>query len=156
MSDRVFTGVELVFYPEYRNDRLRFGKPVGRLNLDKRRALALFEPGQVFGYLRWSANEFGTQIWCLLIAQSVGKGERVVRLEGVKPGASVLLQLNGAARVRQMLKRLDVLETEGFTLQDISPSYFRHLHNRCLTRSKIRPYSIFQQRAVKAAGRVRQ
>ena len=109
MCDRVLTGVELVFYPEYRNDRLRFGKPVERLNLDKRRALAWFEPGQVFGYIRWSANEFGTQTWCLLIMQAVGKGERIVRLEGVKPGASVLLQLNGAARVRQMLKRLDVL-----------------------------------------------
>ncbi len=156
MSDRVLTGVELVFYPEYRNDRLRFGKPVERLNLDKRRALALFEPGQVFGYLRWSANEFGTQIWRLLIAQAVGKRERIVRLEGVKPGASVLLHLNGATRVRLMLKRLDTLEAEGFALQDISPSYFRHLHNRSLTRSKIRSYSILQQRAAEAAGRVRQ
>lgn len=156
MSDGVLTGVELVFYPEYRNDRLRFGKPVERLNLDKRRALAWFEPGQVFGYIRWSANEFGTQIWCLLIAQAVGKGERIVRLEGVNPGASVLLHLNGATRARLMLKRLDVLETDGFALQDISPSYFRQLHNRSLTRSKIRPYSILQQRAVKAAGRVRQ
>lgn len=154
MCDRVLTGVELVFYPEYRNDRLRFGKPVERLNLDKRRALAWFEPGQVFGYIRWSANEFGTQTWCLLIMQAVGKGERIVRLEGVKPGAAVLLHLNGATRVRQMLKCLDTLEAKGFVLQNISPSYYRHLHNRSLTRSQIRPYSLLQQRAIEAAGRV--
>ncbi|AQQ05399.1 hypothetical protein B0E33_18985 [Roseibium algicola] len=155
MSDRLFTTVELVFYPEFRNDRLRFGRPVGRVDLDRRRALAVFDPGEMFGYVRWYANEYGTQSWSFLVAQTLGQLDRqgvaLTRVDGIKPGAGILLHLDGAARVRQLFKLLDALEARGFEAEDISPSYYRHLHNRILTRSEIRPYSNTQHRAVQTA-----
>ncbi|MBG6173640.1 hypothetical protein IWQ55_000788 [Labrenzia sp. EL_208] len=154
MCDRLLTTIELVFYPEYRNDRLRFGKPKERILLDRRRALSVFEPGHLFGYLRWSSNEFGTEVWVLVVGQSAGPGETITRLQGVKPGAVILLHVSGAARVRKMLAHLDTLEARGFTPHKISPAYFRHLHNRILTRCDFRPYSETQSRAIQAARRV--
>lgn len=56
-----FTHVEIAFYPEFLNHWLRFGEPDQWLDLDRRRLLALFKPGRVFGYVRWRANEYGTQ-----------------------------------------------------------------------------------------------
>ncbi|MHA7774681.1 DUF2840 domain-containing protein [Roseibium sp. M-1] len=155
MSEQFLTVVDLVFYPEFRNDRLRFGAPRQRLTLDKRRALAVFRPGALFGYLRWTANEFGTQIWSLAVGRTARPGEPITRLQGVRPGAEILLQLSGAARVKRILKHLDALETSGFALPEISPAYYRHLHNRSLTGFGFRPYSIGQQRAVQASDRVR-
>ena len=57
----VFTGVEIAFYPEFINFWLRFGAPDAQNVLDQRRSLALFGPGQIFGYVRWQANAYGTQ-----------------------------------------------------------------------------------------------
>ena len=155
MSEQFLTVVELVFFPEFRNDRLRFGAPQDRVLLDRRRALAVFRPGALFGYLRWTANEFGTQIGSMLVGRTARPGAPITRLQGVRPGAEILLQLSGAARVKRILKHLDALETSGFALQEISPAYYRHLHNRILTGIEFRPYSIGQHRAVEVSDRVR-
>ncbi len=154
MSEKFLTVVELVFFPEFRNDRLRFGAPQVRVLLDRRRSLAVFTPGALFGYLRWTANEFGTQIWCLVVGRTARPGEPITRVQGVRPGAEILLQLNGATRVRRILKHLDALETLGFALQEISPAYYRHLHNRSLAGIGFRPYSVDQHRAMQASDRV--
>ncbi len=155
MSEQNLTAVELVFYPEYRNDRLRFGATQKLVLLDRRRSLAVFTPGALFGYLRWTANEFGTQIWCLVVGRTARSGAPITRVQGVRPGAEILLQLNGATRVRRILKHLYTLETLGFALQEVSPAYYRHLHNRSLTGIEFRPYSIDQHRAVEASDWVR-
>jgi len=155
MTERNLTIVELVFYPEYINFWLRFGQPVQRIDLDRRRALAVFGPGQIFGYVRWHANEFGTQAWSFSIGKTRWPNQQITRLEGVRPGAAILLSLSGAARVRRALKRIDRLESQGVALEDVSASYYRHLHCRVLIRSKVRSYSATQHAAHLAARKVR-
>ena len=65
-----FTRVEIAFYPEHLNHWLRFGAPETQQDLDRRRSIALFRPGQVFGYVRWRANEYGTQEWRFTIVRA--------------------------------------------------------------------------------------
>ena len=73
--NREFTLVEIVFYPEYLNNWLRFGTPDLEYDLDRRRALACFKPGRIFGYVRWVANEYGTQKWHLYVVRTVGASQ---------------------------------------------------------------------------------
>lgn len=155
MTGNSFTRVELAFYPEHLNYWLRFGSPVDRIELDRRRSLAVFEPGQVFGYVRWSANEYGTQDWRLTILAAKEPHIMLSRVPGVSPGVEVLLLVKGKASVRRCLEVLGKLESNGFALEDVSPSYYRHVHVRLTANRKIRSYSLDQHRAHLAAKQVR-
>ena len=53
------TLVEIVFLPDWLNHWLRFGEPDRAHDLDRRRSIALFGPGRLFGYVRWRANDYG-------------------------------------------------------------------------------------------------
>jgi hypothetical protein len=154
MTDRNLTSVEIAFYPEYLNYRLRFGSPIKLVRLDRSRSLAFFKPSRVFGYLRWYANESGTQAWRFTVAEAKEPHIMLSRLQGIKPGAEVLLLLSGAAHVRRALSVVDDLETRGFKPEDVSPSYYRHLHVRLSTGRDIRPYSVDQHAAHLAARRL--
>ena len=147
----VFTGVEIAFYPEFINFWLRFGEPNAEHVLDRRRSLTLFGPGQIFGYVRWRANAYGTQDWRIVIAQNGAPSQAMTRLEGVQPGAEVLLSATGNARVKRVLAQLDGLEAAGFDLAAISPAYVRHIHNRIAVSRPIAPYSDDQHAAILAA-----
>ncbi|WP_417462962.1 DUF2840 domain-containing protein [Kordiimonas sp.] len=155
MTGNSLTRVELAFYPEHLNYWLRFGSPVDRIELDKRRSLAVFEPGQVFGYVRWSANEFGTQDWRLTVLEAQEPHIMLSRVPGVSPGVDVLLLVKGKGPVKRTLAVLDQLETDGFPLEDVSPSYYRHVHVRVTANRKIRSYSQDQHKAHLAEKRVR-
>ncbi len=155
MIDQNLTRVELAFYPEYTNYWLRFGTPKERIELDKRRALAFFAPSQVFGYVRWSANEFGTQDWRLTILQAQEPSLLLSRVPGVMPGAEILLLMKGSGPVKRGLAALDRLQANGFVLEEVSPSYYRHMHVRLIANRAIRPYSCDQNAAHLAAIRVR-
>lgn len=154
MNSRNLTRVELAFYPEHTNHWLRFGSPVERIVLDKRRSLALFEPDQIFGYVRWSANEYGTQEWRLTVLQAQKPSLLLSRVSGVIPGAEVLLLMRGKTRVKQAFIHLDALEAKGFALTDVSPSYYRHIHVRLMAKREVHAYSSEQQAAHLAARRV--
>lgn len=155
MTNNSYTRVELAFYPEHLNYRLRFGVPLKRIELDRRRSLALFSPGQVFGYVRWSANEFGTQDWRLTILEAHEPHLMLSRVPGVSPGVEVLLVMKGKGRVKRVLSVLDQLEAQGYALEQVSPSYYRHMHVRLTANREIRPYSADQHAAHLAAKRVR-
>lgn len=150
MSDH-FTCIELVFYPEHVNFWLCFGEPDERLDLDRRRSLALFGPSKVFGYVRWRANEYGTQDWRVAIVRTGAPSWLLTRLEGVHPGGEILLSATGKSRVKRALAQLDALEEAGFELAEISPAYYRQVHNRIAVSRPTREYSDEQHRAFKAA-----
>lgn len=154
MNDTNLTRVQIAFYPEYTNHWLRFGKPVEQIQLDRRRSLSLFKPGQIFGYVRWSANEYGTQEWRLTVLQAQMPSLLLSRVPGVIPGAEVLLLMIGKTRVKQAFVHLDALEAKGFALTDVSPSYYRHIHVRLMARREVHVYSSDQQAAYLAAKRV--
>ncbi len=150
-----FTRVEIAFYPEHLNHWLRFGAPDEQQDLDRRRSLAFFTPGQIFGYVRWRANEYGTQDWRFTIVKTAEPSLLLSRIEGVDPGGEVLLLATGNTKVKRALLQIDALEADGFEPADVSPAYYRHVHNRIATRRPIRAYSMAQHEAYLAAQRVK-
>ena len=146
-----FTGVEIVFCPEFRNDWLRFGAPDARIRLDRRRTLVLFRPRRIFGYVRWQANEYGTHGWRFVVAQTRSPHERVSQIAGVRPGAEMHLSAVSATNIKRALSQIDALERAGFSANGVSPNYYRHVHSRIVTRQPIRPYTAEQHAAHVAA-----
>jgi len=149
-----FTRVEIAFYPEHLNHWLRFGAPDEQQDLDRRRSLAFFKPGRVLGYVRWRANEYGTQDWRFTIVKTVEPSLLLSRFEGVHPGGEILLLATGNTKVKRALLQIDALEMDGFEPADVSPAYYRHVHNRIATRRPIRTYSMAQHQAYLAAQQV--
>lgn len=148
------TCVQIAFYPEFVNHWLRFGEPDHWLDLDRRRAMAFFGPSRVFGYVRWQANEFGTEEWRFTVGQAVAPSTSLRRIEGVGPGGVVLLLATGKAKVKRALLQIDALEAQRFEPTEVSPSYYRHIHNRIAVGQPIRHYSEAQHAAHLAARRV--
>ena len=126
------------------NHRLRFGEPHSETRLGWHSRLASFKPAQIFGYIRWSANEYGTQDWRLFVCKAgglhsqnlgldggnTGHHNRLTRIPSVLPGAHILLKTQGKARVKRALEYIDRLEKDTGELSLITESYWRHLHNR--------------------------
>ena len=150
----LFTRVEIAFYPEYLNHWLRFGEPDEQQDLDRRRSLALFKPGRVFGYVRWRANEYGTQDWRFTIVRTAAPSLLLSRIEGVTPGGEVLLLASGNAKVKRALLQIDALEAAGVQPADVSPADYRHVHNRITAGQPVRAYSTAQHTANLAARQV--
>lgn len=149
-----FTRVEIVFYPEHLNHWLRFGVPDAQQDLDRRRSLAVFRPGRVFGYVRWRANEFGTQEWRFTIVRTSEPSLPLSRIPGVDPGGEVLLLAAGNTRVKRALLQIGVLEADGFDPAGVSPAYYRHVHNRITAGQPVRAYSREQHAAYSASKKV--
>lgn len=149
-----FTRVQIAFYPEHLNHWLRFGAPDAQQDLDRRRSLALFKPGQVFGYVRWRANEYGTQEWDFAIVRTAEPSLLLSRIPGIRPGGDVLLLVTGNAKVKRALLQIDVLEADGFDPAEVSPAYYRHVHNRIAAGQPIRAYSRRQHAAYLALKKV--
>jgi len=149
-----FTRVEIAFYPEHLNHWLRFGATDAQQDLDRRRSLALFKPGRVLGYVRWRANEYGTQEWRFTIVRTAEPSLLLSRIPGVCPGGEVLLLVTGNTKVKRALLQIDVLEADGFDPADVSPAYYRHVHNRIAAGQPVRAYSRDQHAAYLASQEV--
>jgi len=98
------------------NHRIRFGEPHKIISLDKYRKLACFKPGSKLGYIRWHANEYGTQDWRLFVLKTQNTG-LLTRVPGVTPAVKVLAAFNGTQAVKRALVALD--EAEKTTLKPI-------------------------------------
>ena len=149
-----FTRVEIAFFPEHLNWWLRFGAPDESQDLDRRRSLALFKPDRIFGYMRWRANEHGTQEWRFTIVRTTTRTQLPSRIEGVRPRGDVLLLASGNTKVKCALSQIDALEAAGFEPAEVSPDYYRHVHNRIITSRPVRAYSEIQHQAHLTAQRV--
>ena len=126
-----FTLVLISYRKNRHNHRLRFGAPKRQIRLDWQRALAAFIPGQTFGYIRWTANRYGTQDWRFFVVQAVYNGP-LTALPGVRPGGDILLETQGRTRVTRTLQWLDALETEVEDLAVISTAFWRAAHQSLL------------------------
>ena len=151
---KLFTRVEVAFYPEYLNNWLRIGDPVYDFDLDRRRSLAIFKPGQIFGYIRWRANEYGTQEWRFVIVKAVEPLHRMSRFRGIQPGGEILLTTSGKIKVKRALSQIDLLENNGFDPSKVSPNFYRQLHNRTMINRPVSGYASQQHEAYLAARKV--
>ena len=143
----LLTRVEVLYLPDLVNYWLPCGNARHWEELDRRRALAYFVPGKVIGYVRWEANEYGTTFWRFWIAIAGRSGNRLQRVPGIRPGAEVLLDASGKARVKRALGAIDGLTANQFDPAHVAPAYFRHLQIRVHTRRPVRAYTAAQYRA---------
>lgn len=137
----LLTRAELLFLHRRADYRLRFGAPDITRCLDKARALAMFKPGQVFGYLRWRADENGAEDWRFVIVKVRAPRRSVATADGVRGSGEALLSIAGAAKVRRALLQIDLLEAAGFDPAAVSPGFYRHLHDAIEKAEPVRAYS---------------
>ncbi|MFT3964651.1 MAG: DUF2840 domain-containing protein [Sphingobium sp.] len=143
----VFTDAALMHQPEMADDRLCFGDPAETRTLSPRRSIASFVPGAIFAYIRWRGGEHGTTSWRLWVLCAAAPGERIQSIDGITPGAHILLAVAGPPKVRQVLALIDAIERAGFSPADVAASWWRVAHNRIAANRTVRPYGLDEHRA---------
>ena len=133
------TSVLICYRNKRMNHRLRFGTPVSTIRLGWRRSAALFMPEQIFGYIRWTANKYGTQDWQLFVCRA-SISNRLTRIPGVMPAAELLLHTRGSTRTKRALEIVDELETHHGHLAKVSESHWKYLHNQLEIGWQVRPF----------------
>lgn len=136
------TTVLIAYHKNRMNHRLRFGTPISTIRLGWRRSGAIFMPDQIFGYIRWTANKYGTQDWQLFICKS-SVSNQLTRIPGVMPAAELLLHTRGSTRTKRALEIIDELELHHGHLAKVSISYWKYLHNQLEIGGRARPFIKF-------------
>lgn len=148
------TQVELVWIEKQIEHWIRFGREVCEQVLDRRRRILFFPPGATFALVRWAANEHGTVLSRLDILRAVGPGEACQTIPTVTPGGDILLRVDGWPKVERMLQLIDAIEAIGIDPVDVSPDYWRHVHNRLAVGETPRAYTMQRHRAFLLARRM--
>ena len=91
----------LVFYEGRIEHWLRFGTQDRERILDRRRRVIAFAPGEIFAFVRWESNDYGTVLSRLDILRACDAGEVIATVPGVTPGGEILLRLDGWPRVKR-------------------------------------------------------
>ena len=120
---------------------IRFGRIVQETIQSRSRRTVGFDPGAVFAFVRWSANEHGTAESRIDILRAVGRGEGCSTVPHVTPGGEILLRLSGWPKVEAALLAIDQVESLGLAPEDVCPDHWRHVHNRLTTGLIARPYT---------------
>ena len=141
------TTVELTYIAKRIDHWTRFGQPVSDKVLDKRRRLLAFAPGSVFGFIRWTANDYGTVVSCFDIVRAVDMHEPFQTVPFVRPGGELLLDVSGWPKVRRVLEEIDTIEELGLHPADICPDHRRVLNGRIATNVASRPYTRARHKA---------
>ena len=118
-----FTVIQCHFVKGLLNHRLRFGTIHKTIKLDKYRFLACFKPGETLGYIRWRANEYGTQDWRFFILKTQNSG-LLTRVPGVTPAVKVLAAFNGTQAVKRALSAFDDVEKSSPDLIETLPDAY--------------------------------
>ena len=141
------THVTLIWREGEREDWLRFGRPVAERILDRRQRIESYAAGQVFGLVRWAANDYGTIRSTLDIVRAVSSGEPCTPIAQVDPGGELLLSVRGWPKVNQVFRLIDAIEASGIDPCVVAPDHWLHVHNRMAGREVPRGYSPARHRA---------
>lgn len=143
----LLTHVELTWREKRIEHWIRFGNPVHEQILDRHRRLVSFAPGSVFAFVRWASNDFGTIISRIDIVRAVAAGEPHQTLPFVRPGADLLLKIDGWPKVERVLQAIDAVEALSIDPVDAAHDHWRHIHNRLSAGEETRPYSTERHQA---------
>jgi hypothetical protein len=141
------TVVELTWREKRIEHWIRFGRAAEDQRLDRHRRVVVFAPGNVFAFVRWAGNEYGTVISRIDIVRAVAAGESFQTLPFVRPGGEILLRITGWPKVEAVLKAVDAIEALGVDPADVAPDHWRHVHNRISVNEPFRAYGCEQHRA---------
>ena len=141
------TTVELIWYEGQLEHWLRFGSFIDERMIDRRRRIVSFAPGQVFGFVRWQANDYGTIVSRLDILRASHASEIISSVPGVTPGGEILLRLDRWPKVQTAFEAITAIEQDDIDPVDVSPAYWCHLHNRIICNQPYRRYARDQHRA---------
>lgn len=140
-GDQSLTFVELTWHKRRIENRIRFGHPIGQQVLDRHRRVVSFAPGNIFCFVRWAANDYGTILSRADIVRAVAAGERYQTLPFVRPGGDILLRMDGWPKVERLLHAIDAVEALGIDPADAAPDYWQHVHNRLSVNEAPRDYT---------------
>ncbi|MEM7667378.1 MAG: DUF2840 domain-containing protein [Pseudomonadota bacterium] len=141
------TTIELTWI-EGRIERwLRFGRIVQETIKSRSVRVVGIDPGNIFAFVRWAANDYGTVESRIDILQAVRPGERYSTVPFVTPGGVSLLRLSGWPKVEAVLLSIDQIEAEHIAPEEVCPDYWRHVHNRLACNLEPRAYTPFRHEA---------
>lgn len=141
------TQVELLWLEGQIERWIRFGRPAAERLIDRRSRVLEFRPGAIFALVRWRAGDYGTIESRIGILRAVGVGEAFTTHPFVAPGAEILLNLSGWARVQAVLAAIDTVEGLGLRAEDAAPDHWRHVGARIGVGLPARPYDRARHRA---------
>ncbi|CAH0178208.1 DUF2840 domain-containing protein [Roseomonas sp. CECT 9278] len=141
------TRVELLWL-EGRIERwIRFGQIAEETILDRRRRVVAFAAGEVFAFVRWASNGYGTVVSRIDILRAVGPGEAFSTIGFVEPGAEILLRMSNWPKVNEVLRAIDAVERAGVAAEEACPDHWRHVMNRLAAGDQPRAYTRERHRA---------
>ena len=146
IPDRL-THLELTWLAKHVEQRVRFGRPVASLRLDRHRRCVSFAPNAIFAIVRWVGNNYGTVSSEIDILRAVAPGERCTTVPFVQPGGEVLLSIKNWPKVERVLQAIDAVEALGINPADAAPDHWRHVHNRLIVGERPRAYTLTRHRA---------
>jgi hypothetical protein len=124
------TRVALIWIPDRINVWLRFGRPMWEDVPDECRRHVYFPPGAVFGRMEWRADAHSAVRARLAVLRAAEPGERIACLEGITPGAQLLLHATTSGKTTQVLDLIESIEAQRIAPEEVSEDYWRVLHQR--------------------------
>lgn len=146
-SADTLTHVELTWQAKRIEQRIRFGRPIQSVRLDRFRRRVSFAPDSIFAVVRWAANDYGTVLSHIDIIRAVRPGERCTTAPCVQPGGEMLLSVGGWPKVERVLQAIDAVEALGIDPVSAATDHWRHVHNRLTVGERPRLYTLARHRA---------
>jgi len=141
------THVELTWLAKRVEQRIRFGRPMASLRLDRHRRCVSFAPNAIFAVVRWTGNTYGTISSEIDILRAVAPGERCTTAPFMQPGGEIFLSITSWPKVERVLQAIDAVEALGIDPADAAPDHWRHVHNRLIVGERPRAYTLARHRA---------
>ena len=129
MADRP-TYVDLIWIEKRVQRWIRFGRVASEQIVNPRRSTVTFVPDDVFAFVRWASNDYGTVVSRIDILRAVRPGEPCSTVGFVRPGGESLLRVYGWPKVERVLQAIDAIEALGVDPAEVAPDHWRHIHNR--------------------------
>ncbi|HXQ05273.1 MAG TPA: DUF2840 domain-containing protein, partial [Bradyrhizobium sp.] len=86
------TYVDLIWIEKRLQRWIRFGRVASEQIIDRQRGIIAFAPDDVFAFVRWASNDFGTVVSRIDVLRAVRPGEPCSTVGFVRPGGESLLR----------------------------------------------------------------
>jgi len=143
----LLTSVHIFYEGNIFNYYTRFGNAKHRDKRSPKEAFEYYSQGEIFGYIRWEANEYGTQSWRFFVLQACDADTKICKIDGIRPGAKVLADISGKDRIYRFFNVIDKIEASGIDPCDVAPFYWIQVNARINSSLASLPYKQAQHNA---------